>query len=176
MKRVAFGVAFLVIASGCSRKLKANYKHCLALRVGMTREEMLKVMGTPEETFPFVEGKSLEHLRGRTAYEWPNPATMPGPNHVSIEEAGGKIASIRCSNVDISATVFIEPTVSRRALAGKDAVPNVENGADGGHRVQNGEHGVTATNGVNRERHAAEPRKGQKGGVSAADPRAQSLP
>ena len=109
--------AALPAAAGCGRKLAVNYKHCLKLRVGMTREDMLKVMGEPEETLPFVEGKSLDYLRGRTAYEWSNPATMPGPDHVSVEDATGKIASIRCSNAEISASVFVEPPEPSTAAA-----------------------------------------------------------
>ncbi len=109
--------AALTAAAGCGRRLAANYKHCLKLRVGMTREDMRKIMGEPEETIPFVEGKSLDYLRGRTAYEWSNPATMPGPDHVSVEDATGKIASIRCSNAEISASVFIEPPEPSTAAA-----------------------------------------------------------
>jgi outer membrane protein assembly factor BamE (lipoprotein component of BamABCDE complex) len=109
--------AALLAAAGCGRKQAANYKHCLKLRVGMTREDMLKVMGAPEETLPFVEGKSLDYLRGRTAYEWSNPATMPGPDHVSVEDASGKIASIRCSNAEITASVFVEPPAPSTATA-----------------------------------------------------------
>lgn len=115
--RLAVLCAALLAATGCGRKQAANYKHCLKLRVGMTREDMLKVMGAPEETMPFVEGKSLDYLRGRTAYEWSNPATMPGPDHVSVEDASGKIASIRCSNAEITASVFIEPPAPSTATA-----------------------------------------------------------
>ena len=56
-----------------------------------------------------MEGKSLPHLKGRTAYEWSNPATMPGPDHVSYSEETGKIESIRCSNSEINASVYVEP-------------------------------------------------------------------
>ena len=111
--RTAFLPSLLLLASlalpGCSKKAAANYKRCLKLRVGMTRDAMLQLMGPADETMPYVEGKSLPHLKGRTAYEWANSATMPGPNHVSVEEASGKIASIRCGNVPITAEVFVEP-------------------------------------------------------------------
>lgn len=122
MKRLLLLAVLFPAAAGCGRRLEANYKHCLKLRVGMTREDMRKVMGPPDETIPFVEGKSLEHLRGRTAYEWSNPASMPGPDHVSVEDATGKIASIRCSNVDISASVFIEPPAPSTAAASAPVV------------------------------------------------------
>ena len=107
----------LFLASGCGRKLAINYKHCLSLRVGMTRDDLFKTMGPPEETLPFVEGKSLDYLRGRTAYEWPNPGSMPGPNHASVDDATGKIASIRCSNSEISAPLFIEPPAPSTATS-----------------------------------------------------------
>lgn len=106
MKRLAFLVLLL---SACSKREALNYKHCLKLRVGMTREQMFQVMGDPDEAAPYVEGKSLPHLRGRTAYEWNNPATMPGPDHVSFSETEGKIESIRCSNSEITASVYVEP-------------------------------------------------------------------
>jgi len=105
----------VLLAAACGRKLALNYKHCLKLRVGMAREDMLKIMGPPEETIPFVEGKSLDYLRGRTAYEWPNPASMPGPDHVSVEDATGRVASIRCSNAEISASVLVEPPAASTA-------------------------------------------------------------
>jgi hypothetical protein len=75
----------------------------------MTREALFQVMGPPEETIAYVEGKSLDYLKGRTAYEWSNPPSMPGPDHVSVDDASGKIESIRCSNSEITAPVFIEP-------------------------------------------------------------------
>lgn len=116
--RRALLVALAAAAAGCSgRKQVLNYKHCLRLRVGMDRERMLEIMGPPEETIPFVEGKSLDYLRGRTAYEWSNPSSMPGPDHVSVEDATGKVASIRCSNAEITASVFVEPPEKAAAAA-----------------------------------------------------------
>ena len=115
-------IALMVLTSAaCSRNASDNYRRCLKLRLGMTREEALKIMGTPDETLPFSEGKSLPHLRGRTAYEWANPVTMPGPNHVSVEEATGKVASVRCSDVVVSASVFIEPPSTAAVQAVKTA-------------------------------------------------------
>jgi TPR repeat protein len=105
------------LAAGCSRQAAQNYKHCLKLRVGMSKEEMLKVMGAPDETEPYVEGKSLPYLKGRTAYEWSNPATMPGPDHVSFSDETGKIESIRCSNAEITASVYVEPPAPSTAAA-----------------------------------------------------------
>jgi TPR repeat protein len=96
-------------AASCSRQPALNYKHCLKLRVGMSKDDMLKIMGAPEETVPYVEGKSLDYLKGRTSYEWSNPATMPGGDHVSLDEATGKLESIRCSNAEITASVYVEP-------------------------------------------------------------------
>ena len=111
--------AFVVLAAvaGCSRQAELNYRHCLKLRVGMSKDDMLKVMGAPEETIPYVEGKSLDYLKGRTAYEWSNPATMPGGDHVSMDESSGKIESIRCSNSEITASVFKEPPAPSSAAA-----------------------------------------------------------
>lgn len=107
MRRVLLAAA--LAACACSRGPSKNYRNCLKLRVGMTAAEMEAVMGPPAETIPFVEGKSLEHLRGRTAYEWPNRATMSGPNHVSVSDATGRIESVRCSDVRVTAEVFAEP-------------------------------------------------------------------
>ncbi|MFI5362044.1 MAG: tetratricopeptide repeat protein [Elusimicrobiota bacterium] len=116
--RRAVAIALLVLAAtSCSRREELNYKHCLKLRVGMSKDDMLKVMGAPEETLPYVEGKSLAYLKGRTAYEWSNPATMPGGDHVSMDEASGKIESVRCSNSEITASVVSEPPVPSRAAA-----------------------------------------------------------
>ena len=105
MKRAA-ALALFALAAGCSRRAELNYRHCLTLRVGMSRQDMLAAMGPPEETFPYVEGKSLEHLKGRTAYEWSNPAAMTGGDHVSVDDSSGNIASIRCANSEITASVF----------------------------------------------------------------------
>lgn len=129
--RPALALAVLLAAAGCSKRQAANYKHCLKLRVGMTREDMLKAMGPPDETIPYVEGKSLEYLKGRTAYEWSNPGTMPGPDHVSVSEETGKVESIRCSNAEITASVYVEPpapssaTVSTAAAAAPAKAPAV---------------------------------------------------
>ena len=116
MKRAA-ALVLAALAAACSRQAELNYKHCLKLRVGLSKEDMLKVMGAPEETNPYVEGKSLPYLKGRTAYEWSNPATMPGGDHVSVDEASGKIESIRCSNSEITASVFNEPPAPSSAAA-----------------------------------------------------------
>jgi TPR repeat protein len=110
-------LAALLLAAGCSKQAELNYKHCLKLRVGMTKAEMVKVMGEPETTLPYVEGKSLAYLKGRTAYEWSNPASMPGGDHVSLDDASGKIESIRCSNAEITASVFVEPPAPSTAAA-----------------------------------------------------------
>ena len=107
--RSALLAVLLLAAAACSRKPADGYRRCLKLRLGMPREELLKAMGPPDETFPYIEGKSLPHLKGRTSYEWANPATMPSPNHVSVDEATGKVDSVRCSDAVISASVFIEP-------------------------------------------------------------------
>ncbi|MBI4370842.1 MAG: hypothetical protein HY552_00945 [Elusimicrobia bacterium] len=113
------GVLTLALACmACSRRGASNYRHCLTLRVGMSREQLFQIMGPPAETFPYVEGKSLPHLAGRTAYEWPNPPAMPGPDHVSVSERTGKIESIRCSGAIIEAAVFVEPRLSTAAAAG----------------------------------------------------------
>ena len=116
MRRFALP-ALLILAAGCSHQAELNYKHCLKLRIGMTKADMLTAMGTPDEALPFVEGKSLEYQRGRTAYEWANPATMPGGDHVSVDDASGKVESIRCSNSEISASVFVEPPAPSSATA-----------------------------------------------------------
>jgi hypothetical protein len=103
--------AILLLAlalTACSRKAEAHYRRCLHLRVGMTKDDLLKYMGEPDEVQPYVEGKSLEYLKGRTAYEWSNPATMPGPDHVSVSDATGLVESIRCSNSEITAPLFPE--------------------------------------------------------------------
>ena len=102
-------LAALLLVAGCSRQPALNYRHCLKLRIGMTREQVLAVMGPPEETFPYVEGKSLPHLLGRTAYEWSNPASMPAPSRVSFDDASAKAESIRCGDAVITTAVFIEP-------------------------------------------------------------------
>lgn len=117
MKRLAF-LALSLALTACSRGTGQNYKNCLKLRLGMTREQVFAVMGEPDATNPYVEGKSLPHLKGRTSYEWENVSRFPGPNHVSVEEATGKVASVRCSEVVISAEVFVEPpSLSTAAVA-----------------------------------------------------------
>jgi hypothetical protein len=104
-RRAAALAALALAAAACSRRAAANYRHCLTLRVGMTRDQAFQIMGPPAETLPYVEGKSLEYLKGRTAYEWPNPPAMPAPDHVSVDDATGRVASIRCSDADIVAPV-----------------------------------------------------------------------
>ena len=122
MRRAA---ALLLIAlAACSKQEELNYRHCLKLRVGMSKADMVKIMGEPETTLPYVEGKSLEYLKGRTAYEWSNPASMPGGDHVSLEDAAEKIESIRCSNSEITASVFVEPPApSSSTAASKPTAP-----------------------------------------------------
>lgn len=102
-------LAVLLLAAGCSRKAALNYRHCLKLRIGMTQEQVFAAMGPPDESFPYVEGKSLPHLQGRTAHEWRNPASMPAPNRVSFDDASGKAQSIRCGDSVVTTAVFIEP-------------------------------------------------------------------
>ena len=114
-------LAALLLAAGCSRKPALNYRHCLRLRINMTREQMLQVMGEPEETFPYIEGKTLPHLKGRTSYEWSTPASMPSPNTVSIDDATGKISSIRCSDSVVTAAFFVEPLAPAVSTAPLDA-------------------------------------------------------
>jgi hypothetical protein len=116
-------LAGLLLAAGCSRQPALNYRHCLKLRIGMTREQVFAAMGPPEETFPYIEGKSLPHLKGRTSYEWGTPASMPAPNRVSFDDASGKAESIRCGDSVITAAVFIEPpaqAVSTTVVYGVD--------------------------------------------------------
>jgi outer membrane protein assembly factor BamE (lipoprotein component of BamABCDE complex) len=113
----ALALAVLALAAGCSRQPELNYKHCLKLRVGMSKADMVKIMGEPETTLPFVEGRSLDYLKGRTAYEWSNPASMPGGDHVSMDDASSKIESIRCSNSEITASVYVEPPAPSSAAA-----------------------------------------------------------
>jgi len=96
-------------ASACSRQQTLNYRHCLKLRIGMTREQVFAAMGPPDETFPYVEGKTLPHLKGRTSYEWSTPASMPAANVVSVDEATGKASSIRCGDSVVTTAVYIEP-------------------------------------------------------------------
>lgn len=115
MRRLA--VLLCVALGACSGGTGADYKNCLKLRVGMTREQLFAVMGEPDETTRYVEGKSLPHLKGRTSYEWENVSRFPGPNHVSVSEASGKVESVRCSEVVITAEVFIEPPAASTAAA-----------------------------------------------------------
>lgn len=75
----------------------------------MTTAQLFAAMGPAEETFPYVEGKSLPHLKGRTAHEWRNPASMPAPNRVSVDDASGQVESIRCGDSVVTAAVFVEP-------------------------------------------------------------------
>lgn len=103
--RLRAAAALALLAAGCSRKPARNYKNCLTLRVGMTREQALAVMGEPAEVFPYVEGRSLPHLKGRTSYEWATPATMPAPNRVTVDDASGKVESIRCGSASVTAGV-----------------------------------------------------------------------
>lgn len=102
-------LAAVLLAAACSQKPAQNYRKCLKLRVGMTREDVLKAMGEPDETLPYVEGRSLPHLKGRTSYEWNTPASMPAPARVTVEDATGKAESIRCADVVVTAAVFVEP-------------------------------------------------------------------
>lgn len=123
MRRAAFVVLVALGAAACSGRKAANYKNCLKLRLGMTREQLMTIMGEPDTVIPYVEGKSLPHHQGRTSYEWENVSRFPGPNHVSVRDASGKVESVRCSEVVISAEVFIEPpSLSTAAIAAAAAV------------------------------------------------------
>ena len=102
--RLAFLLACLALAAGCRKPSAGAYKRCLTLRLGMTREQLLATMGEPESASPYVEGKSLPHMKGLTAYEWPNGGSIPAPNYASVEEATGRVRSVRCSDVVITAS------------------------------------------------------------------------
>lgn len=108
MRRLLFLLGILA-AAACSRQPALNYRHCLKLRIGMTQEQVFQLMGPPEESFPYVEGVTLPHLKGKTAHEWSTPASMPAPNRVSFDDATGKAQSIRCGDAVITAAVFVEP-------------------------------------------------------------------
>lgn len=114
MRRLALLAALL---AACSSAKEQDYKNCLKLRLGMTKQQLFEIMGEPDSTSPYVEGKSLPHLKGRTSYEWENISRLPGPNHVSVEDATGRVQSVRCSEVVISAEVFVEPALSTAAAA-----------------------------------------------------------
>ena len=107
MKRLA--LAALLLTAACSKQPALNYRHCLKLRIGMTREQVFAAMGPPEETHPYVEGKSLPHLKDHTAYEWSTPASMPAGNRVSFNDATALAESIHCGDSVITTAVFIEP-------------------------------------------------------------------
>lgn len=107
MKRISLVV--LLAAAACSKQPALNYRNCLKLRIGMTREQLFQAMGQPEETHPYVEGKSMPNLKGRTSYEWSTPASMPAANIVSVDDAAGTIASARCGDSVVTAAVFVEP-------------------------------------------------------------------
>lgn len=102
-------LAGLLFTAACSRQQALNYRHCLKLRIGMTREQVFAAMGPPEETYPYIEGKSLPHLKDHTAYEWSTPASMPAGNRVSFNDTTAMAESIRCGDAVITTAVFIEP-------------------------------------------------------------------
>ncbi|PIR15550.1 MAG: hypothetical protein COV48_13745 [Elusimicrobia bacterium CG11_big_fil_rev_8_21_14_0_20_64_6] len=114
-------LAALLLLAACSRKTAQNYRHCLKLRVGMTREQAVAVMGQPEEITPYVEGKSLPHLKGLTAYEWRNPGSMPAPNHITIDDATGKVRNIRCGDSTVNTAYLAEPEAGPAAEANAPA-------------------------------------------------------
>ena len=116
MRRAA-ALALLALAAGCSRQEELNYRHCLKLRVGMSKADMFKIMGAPRDTAPYVEGKSLSFLKGRTAYEWSNPAMMPSGDRVSVDDAAEKIESIHCAGAEIMAPFIVEPRAPSTAAA-----------------------------------------------------------
>ena len=142
MKLLIVVMAFVL--GGCSKKMADNYRHCLKLRVGMSRDNLLKFMGPPDETIPYVEGKSLPYLKGRTAYEWSNVATMSGPNHVSLDDKTGEVESIRCADVAVTAPVFIEPTISTSAASQAPAVPAAAPASETAAPAQTGGGGLGA--------------------------------
>ncbi len=121
----------LLLAAACSKKPAQNYRHCLKLRIGMTREQLISVMGEPEDAFPYVEGKSLPHLQGHTAFEWSTPSTMSAPNHVSIEDATGKVESIRCGDSTVNTVFVIEPSSAPDAAAAVPAAATAPPSPDG---------------------------------------------
>ncbi len=109
MRKTALIAAVLLASAACSKKAQQNYKTCLKLRVGMTGAELLAAMGQPDETQPYVEGKSLPHMKGKTAHEWATPSSMAAPVRVVMVDAEGKVESIRCGDVQVTAAVFVEP-------------------------------------------------------------------
>jgi hypothetical protein len=111
--------ALLVLAAALSacggRKAAQNYKNCLKLRVGMSGAEVQTLMGEPDETFPYEEGRSLPHMKGKTAFEWANPASMSAPNRVTLSLESGVVESIRCGDTAVTAGVFVEPPAAAEA-------------------------------------------------------------
>ncbi|NNN06512.1 MAG: hypothetical protein HKL90_11480 [Elusimicrobia bacterium] len=118
MKKIAVVVLF-ALSAACSKREARNYHRCLSLRVGMTKDELLRFMGPPDDVEPFVEGRTPDYLRGRTAYEWNNPPEMPSPDHVSVRDSNGHVESIRCGGVDIVSSLppapLTPPAVSTAA-------------------------------------------------------------
>lgn len=118
MKSIAV-VVLLALASACSRREARNYHRCLSLRVGMTKDDLLRFMGPPDDVEPFVAGRTPDYLRGRTAYEWNNPPEMPSPDHVSVQDSNDRVESIRCGGIDIVSSLppapLTPPAVSTAA-------------------------------------------------------------
>ena len=71
----------------------------------MTREQVFLIMGPAEETFAYIEGQSLPHMKRRTAYEWGNSASMAAPNRVSIDDDSGEVHSIRCGDASVNTSI-----------------------------------------------------------------------
>lgn len=109
MRRFLLPALVLSLAACGGGKAAGNYKKCLKLRVGMSGFQVEEIMGKPDETFPYVEGKSLPHMKGKTAFEWANPASMSAPNRVTLSEESGVVESIRCGDTVVTAAVFVEP-------------------------------------------------------------------
>ena len=112
MRSAALVAAAALALAACSRREDRNYRRCLRLRVGMTREELLRFMGPPDSVQPFVEGKTPDYLRGRTAYEWSNPPEMPSPDHVSVLDAADQVESIRCAGAVIDSALPPQPAAA----------------------------------------------------------------
>ncbi|MDP3544365.1 MAG: hypothetical protein Q8T11_18020, partial [Elusimicrobiota bacterium] len=117
-------LVLLLLAAACSKKPAQNYRNCLKLRIGMTREQMIQVMGEPEATIPYVEGKSLPHLKGRTGYDWRTPGAMAAPIHISFDDASGTVAAIRCGDAIVN-TVFVAEPPAEDPAAPADAPAGV---------------------------------------------------
>ena len=94
---VVLGACFALYAAFGAGE--ANWRNCKKLRIFMTREQALKVMGRPKYVF------TKEEYKGLSFFVYDVPMGAAEGVSIGVDDFRGQVVDIKCSGVDIKKTV-----------------------------------------------------------------------